>query len=140
MDVLHPLHGEDYKRRFDDQKDRYNSLFDVIRPIFEKCGVMTLDVLQQMVHILGDMPKASNKTIKDKFNRYLQQNRITYVYTKERINLLFNNQVSESQVQKVLWKFTNSQTNYGLDYALFCDLVPTKNTNLQRHNFTITLD
>jgi len=137
--ILHPLHGEDYKKRFEDQKDTLQILFDTIMPIFTECGVMTLDVLTQMVHELTNNTKLSSTKINTKFSRYLEQNRVKFEYLKNtRIHLLYKGSVSET-VQKSYWRLPNSNTNFGLEYSLFSTVIPDKKTKLTNSDFTISV-
>jgi hypothetical protein len=139
MSILHPLHGIDYHKRFEDQKDTLQVLFDTIMPIFNNCGVLTLDVLTQMVHELTNNNKMSSQKIASKFSRYLEQNRVKFEYLKkERVNLMYEGNFVET-VQKNCFKLPNISTNYGLDYKLFSNTVPGKNTKLTNNDFTISI-
>lgn len=139
MAILHPLHGEDYYKRFEDQKDMTEVLFDAVRPILEHCGVITLDVVTQMVHELTNNSKISSTKIGNKFSRYLEQNKIKFDYVKNtRINLLWKGDVAET-VQKNFWQLPTSHTNFGLEYSLFSNVVPSKKQKLTNQDFTLNI-
>lgn len=139
MNILYPLHGEDYNKRFEDQKDTIQILFDVLMPIFTHCGVITLDVITQAVHELTNNTKMSSQKIATKFSRYLEQNRVKFDYLKkERVTLYYDGSLSET-VQKNCFRLPISQNGYALDYKLFSTVVPSKTTKLTAQDFTIVV-
>tara|TARA_R110000868_G_C10929988_1_gene766282 strand:- start:192 stop:1853 length:1662 start_codon:yes stop_codon:yes gene_type:complete len=139
MQILYPLHGQDYEKRFEDQKDTVQLVFDGLIPVLAECGVLTLDVLVQAVHELTNNTKLTRQKIDSKFQRYLEQNRIKFEYLKNiRVNLLYQGSVAET-VQKSCYQLPQSNTNYGLDYALFSTVVPGKKTKLTASDFTISV-
>jgi hypothetical protein len=139
MQILHSLHGVDYEKRFEDQKDTVQLVFDSLMNTFNQCGIITLDVLTQAVHELTNNTKLSSQQIAKRFTRYLDQGKIKYEYLKkERINLLYEGSVSET-VQKNCFKLPLSNTNYGLDYKMFTNIVPNKSTKLLASDFTISI-
>lgn len=139
LHVLPPLHGEDYHARIETQKDRWQLIFDAILPGFKHCGVMTLELLTNFVHEGGDMHKATPKTIKDNFGRYLQQKKLNFEYVKNTsIKLTYEGRV-HVDTQIAYWRLDTSQTNFQLDYSQFCRVVPEKNCNIQKNEFTIKI-
>lgn len=92
MDILRPLHGEDYKQRFEDQKSTMDTIFDQLLPVFESCGVITVKVLQDIIGIVSDSnAKASAVTIKKRWKDYLDRNKVAYTEAKQqRVELIFN--------------------------------------------------
>jgi phage/plasmid-associated DNA primase len=140
MKILHPLHGEDYHKRFEDQKDTVQQVFDALLPTILYCGVMTIDVLQQAVQELGNMKTIMTpQKIKQRFQKYLDQHKIKYEYVKNtRISLLHKGEVSET-LQKHHYRLTSSNTNYGLEYSMFSSVIPNKGTKLTQQDFTIQI-
>jgi hypothetical protein len=139
MQILYPLHGQDYEKRFEDQKDTVQLVFDGLVSVLAECGVLTLDVVVQAVHELTNNTKLTRQKIDSRFQRYLEQNRIKFEYLKNtRINLLWKGAISET-VQKSYYQLPTSNTNYGLDYALFSTVVPGKKTKLVASDFTISV-
>ena len=139
MQILHSLHGIDYKKRFEDQKDTVQLVFDSLMPTFNHCGIITLDVLTQAVHELTNNTKLSSQQIAKRFSRYLDQSKTKYEYLKkERIHLLYDGSVSET-LQKNCFKLPTSTTNYALEYKMFTNTVPNKNTKLLSADFTISI-
>lgn len=139
LQILHSLHGVDYNKRFEDQKDTVQLVFDSLMPTFTECGILTLDVLTQAVHELTNNTKLSSQQIAKRFTRYLDQSKTKYEYVKkERIHLLYDGSNSET-VQKNCYKLPSSNTNYGLDYKLFSNVIPNKTTKLTASDFTISI-
>jgi hypothetical protein len=137
MQILYPLHGQDYQKRFEDQKDTVQLVFDSLMSVLSECGVLTLDVLVQAVHELTNNTKLTRQKIDSRFQRYLEQNRIKFEYMKNtRLNLLYKGQFVET-VQKSYYQLSQSNTDFGLDYALFSTVVPSKKTKLTVNDFTI---
>lgn len=139
MAVLHPLHGEDYHARIESQKDRWHQLFDLIMPVFRHCGVITLEILTNMAEELAGVNKATPKAVTTNFNRYLKQNRIEAQYVKNtRVPLLHKGAIIDT-VQLSHWRLDTSNTNWGLEYTMFCTTMPGKNINIMKNQFTIKL-
>jgi hypothetical protein len=119
MQILHPLHGEDYNKRFEDQKDTVQLVFDSLMPTLKECGILTLEVLTQAVHELTNNTKLSSQKISSKFSRYLEQSKIKFEYVKkERVVLHFKGDYVET-VQKNAFKLPISNTDYVLEYNMF---------------------
>jgi hypothetical protein len=77
--------------------------------------------------------------IAKRFTRYLDQSKTKYEYLKkERIHLLYDGSVSET-VQKNCFRLPNTNTNYGLEYKLFTNIVPNKNIKLLSSDFTVSI-
>lgn len=139
LHVLPPLHGEDYHARIETQKDRWQVIFDTILSAIQHCGVITLELLSNYVREEGGMAKATPKTIKEHFTRYLQQKKINFEYLKNTpIKLTYEGRVYVD-TQLAYWRLDDSQTNFQLDYSLFTRVVPEKNTNIQKHEFTLRI-
>jgi len=140
MGILRPLHGQDYNKRFEDQKDTVQLVFDSLMPTFNECGIMTLDVLTQAVHELTNNTKLSGQTIGKRFSRYLDQSKIKYEYVKkERIHLFYNGESVNEIVQKNCFKLPTTNTNYCFDYKMFSNTIPNKSTKLHSSEFTISI-
>jgi hypothetical protein len=78
LDILRPLHGEDYKQRFEDQKSTMDTVFDQLLPVFESCGIISVKLLQDIVGIVNDGKKPNPKTIKKQWKDYLSRNKVAY--------------------------------------------------------------
>lgn len=140
MTIIRPLHGQDYKKRFEDQKDTVQLVFDALMPTLNECGIITLDVLTQAIHELTNNTKLSSQAVGKRFMRYLDQSKIKYEHLKkERIQLLYDGDNTHTTVQKSCFKLPSSNTNYGLDYKLFSNVTPNKATKLTVNDFTISI-
>lgn len=140
MKILNPLHGVDYHKRFEDQKDTVQQVFDCLLPTITQCGVITIDVLQQAINELANIKHVMTpQKVKNRFQQYLDQNKIKYEYVKNtRINLLYNGEIVET-LQKHHYKLENSNTNFGLDYSMFSNMIPGKGKKLTQQDFTIQI-
>jgi len=86
MDILRPLHGADYRQRFEDQKSSMDTIFDQLLPIFETCGVISAKLLQDIVFVVSDSKvKPSVITIKKRWKDYLDRNKVAYTEAKQQL-------------------------------------------------------
>jgi len=86
MDILRPLHGQDYKQRFEDQKSSMDNIFDQLLPIFQGAGVISVKILQDIVAVVSDSKtKPSVITIKKRWKDYLDRNKIAYTEAKQQL-------------------------------------------------------
>jgi hypothetical protein len=77
MPILKPLHGADYRQRFEDQKSTLDNIFDQLLPVFEQCEVISVKIIQDIVGILTESKTAPNaKTMKKHWKDYLSRNKI----------------------------------------------------------------
>jgi len=136
MQILHPLHGEDYRKRFEDQKDTVQLVFDSLLPILKKTGILTLDIITQAVNELTNIKPLSAQKINSRFSRYLEQAKVKFEYVKkEKVVLYWDGSYAE-QVQKNAFRLTESETDFIIDYKLFSNRYDKK---LQSTDFTIIL-
>lgn len=77
MTTLAALHGEDYHRRFDDQKDAVTEAFDLVLPVFQALGCMPQKVLADAVKLITENPNHKTKNISHKFSLYLTRKKIS---------------------------------------------------------------
>jgi len=82
MKILPPLHGVDYKQRFEDQKDKYETVFDMIYPVFVENGLFPSMLLKQIVDSLLSTDKkkvdSNTQTLNNKFKLYLQKKKVDF--------------------------------------------------------------
>jgi len=77
MPILRALHGADYTQRFEDQKSTLDNIFDQLLPIFLKCEIISVKLIQDIVGILTESKTAPNaKTMKKHWKDYLSRNKI----------------------------------------------------------------
>jgi len=103
INVLQPLHGQDYKARFNDQKSLLDIAFDFLMPVFVKNGIMPFELLKSSVIALTGWENLKDKTIKQDWKRYLEKNKVHSDYldgdSRAYINYTWNGQ-SAVKVQK----------------------------------------
>jgi hypothetical protein len=79
MPILRALHGADYTQRFEDQKSTLDNIFDQLLPVFKKCEIISVKLIQDIVGILTESKTAPNaKTMKKHWKDYLSRNKIAY--------------------------------------------------------------
>jgi hypothetical protein len=119
MDMLPPLHGEDYKQRFEDQKSSWDTIFDQVLPVMVRCGVVSVNILRDIITIMTD-PKSSPTvpTIKKAFKAYLTRNRIVFEEAKQqRVDVAFGGHIMETH-QSFVYRTTPGAKQF--DWDLVC--------------------
>jgi hypothetical protein len=122
MDTLPALHGEDYHRRFDEQKDAVTQAFDAILPVFQSQGVLPKRWLHQMVQTLTENPAHKSKNVAEKFQNYLTRQRQDW-HTQERTLIhvdWLGDEEDEIQAAAFVTEATagSYRTAYRFDYSL----------------------
>jgi hypothetical protein len=108
LDILRPLHGEDYKQRFEDQKSTMDTVFDQLLPVFNTCGVVSVKILQDIVEIAMDGKKPNPKTIKKQWKEYLNRNKVSYKETvRDRTDIVMQGHKIATQ-QGHVFRLTNT--------------------------------
>jgi hypothetical protein len=104
-DTLEALHGEDYKNRFETQKDAVTQAFDLLYPEFERQGCLPLMSLVEFVKIYVDGNKdinTSDKSIAAAWETYLRRNRFVYeAQTRQLFDVMWNGSVLRSKQGKI---------------------------------------
>jgi hypothetical protein len=117
MKILPPLHGIDYHKRFEDQKDKTNLVFDKLLPIFKQNGCMPIVFIVQILDILlstDNKPiKHQSKSVSTKFKTYLQRNRIDFGHEeKQNIRIIYDGMVTDTLKQKSIFYYDkNTKVN-----------------------------
>lgn len=114
---LPALHGEDYLRRFDEQKEAITEAFDKILPVFIKTSCITWPMLHDLVKTLTENPSWKAKNVAEKFQKYLTRNKI-------------DNELKRQCSVKITWKGEEQErvqpnaivvrgaANFTFDYSL----------------------
>lgn len=102
MPQLTALHGEDYRMRFEDQKDSVTEAFDRLLPEFQRQGVMPLSILSDIVQAYtGNLRMDIRKTSRA-WRAYLKRLQIaTVTHDRERYNIRWNATVLKTPQGKV---------------------------------------
>jgi hypothetical protein len=112
--VLHPLHGQDYKARFNDQKSTRDIAFDRLLPVFIKNGILPYEVLKSCVITLSRQEHLGDKTLKQDWKRYLEKNKIAFDFLDGDNRLYFDYEFSgrnTTRVQKTTYVIKGSPSN-----------------------------
>ena len=78
--ILQPLHGKDYKERFNDQKTNEDISFDLMLPVFLKNKMLPYEILKQCVMTITGWDNLSDKKLKQDWKRYLEKNKVICDY------------------------------------------------------------
>jgi len=117
MKILAPLHGEDYQKRFEDQKDKTNQVFDKLLPILKHNGCLPLQfIVETMDSLISSDTKPikhQSKSVSTKFKTYLQKNRIDFgLESKQTVRIIFDGLATDSLDQKTVFYYDKGvQTN-----------------------------
>jgi hypothetical protein len=145
MKILPPLHGQDYQKRFEDQKDRTNIIFDKLLPIFKQNGCMPVMFI---VQILDSLLSSDNKPVKHqaksvstKFKTYLQRNRIDFGQEdKQNIRIMIDGLVDVTLKQRsILYYDKNTKVN-DFDFKTLSDRPYSELEGLTKQRLIIGLD
>jgi len=145
MKILPPLHGQDYQKRFEDQKDRTNVIFDKLLPIFKQNGCMPVVFIVQILDSLlstDSKPiKHQAKSVSTKFKTYLQRNRIDFGHEeKQNIRIVYEGTVTDTIKQKsILYYDKNTKVN-DFNYNTLSHRPYSELEGLTKHRLIIGLD
>lgn len=145
MKILRPLHGQDYKKRFEDQKDKFEQIFDRILPIFKQTGIMPVPFLTKICETLltrGDkITIVKSQSITSKFTFYLQKHRIDYGHEqKKNTRILFSGDQTEMLEQKSVFYYDKNNQVDRMEFSLLSTRPYTKLHTFTKDNLTISID
>ena len=145
MKILRPLHGEDYKKRFEGQKDKFEQIFDKILPIFAGTGVMPVVFLTKICETLlsQEHKKAhvTNQGISSKFTLYLQKHRIDFGHEqKKTVKLTYNNRPIGSLEQKSMFYHDKNNIVDKMEFSTLATGIYDKDFVFTKENIKISID
>lgn len=145
MKILRPLHGEDYKKRFEGQKDRFEQIFDKIRPILAGTGIMPVPFLTKICDVLLNQEhkkvSVTSQSVSSKFQLYLQKHRIDFGHEqKKTTKLLWNGRQTGTLDQKSVFYFDKNVPVDSMEFSTICNTIYDKNLEFTVGNIKITLD
>lgn len=104
MTVLPALHGEDYRRRFETQKEPLTQAFDRILPAFLQNGMIPQGLLSELCRVLTDNDRHKEHNVREKFETYLRRNKITYqVQERTRYQMLWQGSEEKDLQHKIIF-------------------------------------
>lgn len=77
VEVLHPLHGQDYHARGNDQKSALDVAFDLMLPVLRHNQILPYEILKGCVIAITGYDKLSDKKLKQDWKRYLEKNKLS---------------------------------------------------------------
>lgn len=145
MKILRPLHGQDYLKRFEGQKDKYEQIFDKILPIFAGTGVMPVPFLVKVCEtLLSEEHKkvtVAAQSISSKFQLYLQKQRIDFGHEqKKTIKLTYNNKPIGSLEQKSMFYHDKNIIVDKMEFSTLATGIYGKDFTFTKDNLKISLD
>ena len=116
LSVLPALHGEDYRKRFETQKDPITQAFDRLRPVFEQNGMFPQGLLAEAVRVITDNDRHRERNVMDKFEQYLRRNRVEYtVAERKRYTITQAGEVRQEIQKKII--HTPTCVTFEFDWA-----------------------
>ena len=103
LSVLPALHGQDYLKRFETQKDPITVAFDRLLPVFLQNGMMPQGLLAEAVRVITDNDRHRERNVMDKFEQYLRRNRIdSVVAERKRYSIVQAGEVRQEIQKKII--------------------------------------
>jgi hypothetical protein len=146
MKILAPLHGEDYNKRFEDQKDKTSQIFDKFMPIFKENGCMPVEFITDILNNLLTTDKKTSqltgKSVSTKFKTYLQKNRVDYdLGQKQNIRILYDGIVSDTLERKSIFYYDKTQQPINdFNFNTISDRPYSKIEGLAKNRIKINID
>lgn len=145
MKILRPLHGKDYQKRFEGQKDKLEQIFDKILPIFAGTGAMPVMFLTKICEALlsQEHKKAhvTNQGISSKFTLYLQKHRVDFGHEqKKNIKITFKNKPGLTLEQKSIFYHDKNNIVDTMEFSTLCNDIYHKDFVFTKENINISLD
>jgi hypothetical protein len=145
MKILPALHGQDYKQRFEDQKDKYESIFDLIFPIFKKNGLFPAMLLKQIVDSLLSNEKkkidSNTKSLNNKFKHYLQKKKIDFgKEDRKTFRILHESELNDTFNDKVVFYFDKNVEPMDFELNELSERPYNKEFGLTKDRLSISLD
>jgi hypothetical protein len=145
MKILPPLHGEDYRKRFEDQKDKFEIVFDRVLPIFKEVGCLPVPFIVTIVNNLCNEDKKSvvysAKTVIAKFTTYLQRNRVDFgQQQRQRIKILWDGEETDTLDQKTAYYYDKTNMVNKVEFSLLSTKVYNKLHCLDKADLTFGID
>lgn len=135
MTTLLALHGEDYVKRIEEQKDQYQEVFENILPIFMDQGIIPYDFLKQIAETTLDIKIKGNK-FSEKFDDFLSRNGIKGVQNCEaRTKITWKGNFTGDILKKKVRRLSDQYQEF--DYSLISNIPYDKNKTLTKETLNI---
>lgn len=136
MTTLLALHGDDYVRRVEEQKDQYQEIFEQILPIFMDQGIMPFDFIQQIIEASLGITIKSPKGLSQKFDEFLSRHGVTGVQNVEYKTRIYwkgedTNDIHKKKVRRLSDQYTS------FDYSLISSIPYNKHKKLDKDNMKL---
>ena len=138
IEKLFALHGEDYRKRFEDQKKDIDVAFDLIYPIFEENRCIPAKTLHQLVVALTRF-EYKQMRVSQKWEQYLNRKRVAFEADRARVKHRYADQDIYEQAGVSVFKLAG-ETSLIFNHDLIAIRKPVKDTKYNSDNIRLTLD
>ena len=136
MSTLLALHGEDYTRRIEEQKDQYQEIFEEVLPIFLDQGILPFDFLQQIVEASIGIQIKSPQKFSQKFDEFLSRHGVQGVQNVEYNTRIYwkGDNTGDTHKKKVR-RINDQYTTF--DYSLISTKAYKKNDKITKETLKL---
>lgn len=135
MTTLLALHGEDYIKRIEEQKDQYQEVFEQVLPIFLDQGIIPYDFLKQIAETSLDIKIKGNK-FSEKFDDFLSRNGIRGVQNCEaRTRITWKGDFTGEVLKKKVRRLNDQYQEF--DYSLISSVSYDKTKPLTKDTLNL---
>ena len=136
MTTLLALHGEDYAKRIEEQKDQYQEIFEEVLPIFLDQGILPFDFLQQIVEATLGITIKSPQKFSQKFDEFLSRHGVQGVQNVEyNTKILWKGDNTGDTHKKKVRRISDQYTTF--DYSLISTKAYKKNEKITKETLQL---
>lgn len=121
MPSLPALHGTDYHRRFEEQKDNITEAFDAILPVFLDQQILPQNILGDLVRVRTGNHQHKDHNVMVKFKSYLSRNKVAYSEQDRAKYHITNNGDRVDTMQRKCLRIKDTTTNE-FNYRTICNV------------------
>lgn len=135
MTTLLALHGQDYYKRIEEQKDQYQEIFEQVLPIFLDQGIIPYEFLKQIVEASLDIKIKGNK-FSEKFDEFLSRHGVKGVENVDaRTRITWKGQFTGDVLKKKVRRLNDQYTEF--DYSLISSNEYDKNKIITKETLNL---
>jgi uncharacterized protein YukE len=135
MTTLLALHGDDYDKRIEEQKDQYQEVFEQVLPIFLDQGIIPYDFLKQIAEVMLDIKIKGNK-FSEKFDDFLSRKGIKNVQNADaRTKITWQGSFTGDLLKKKVRRLSDQYQEF--DYSLISSVAYDKNKTLTKETLNL---
>jgi hypothetical protein len=136
MKVLHALHGQDYRARFESQKKELDVAFDKLLPVYLENKCIPTKILLELVVGITGYDKISQRKCTQDWSRYLVKNKVAHFNVKTRVKHMFGDEhaFDSNPVATIVME---EHTPAVFDHKLISRSIPTRATIYNSSNIDL---